>query len=82
MAVVDPDEERKRLLTIALAGYPAIHIDNVKHPLGSPALDFALTATIFSDRILGQTGDVEAPLNLVWLASGNNMSTAHALWQL
>ena len=71
--VVDHDEERKRLLTIALAGYPAVHMDNVSRPLGSPALDLALTSTSFSDRILGQTGDVTAPLNLVWLASGNNM---------
>lgn len=71
--VIDPDEERKRLLTVALAGYPAVHIDNVSRPLGSPALDLALTAPSFTDRILGQTGSVEAPLNMVWLASGNNM---------
>ncbi len=71
--VIDPDEERKRLLTIALAGYPAIHIDNVTYPLGSPALDLALTSPSFPDRILGQTGSVEAPLTMVWLASGNNL---------
>ena len=52
--VTEDEEERKRLLTVALAGYPAIHIDNVTRPLGSPALDLALTASSFSDRILGQ----------------------------
>jgi len=34
--VTDDEEERKRLLAVALAGYPAIHIDNVVRPLGHP----------------------------------------------
>jgi len=71
--VTDEDEERKRLLTVALAGYAAIHIDNVVQPLGSPALDLALTASSFTDRILGKNDSREAPLTMVWLASGNNM---------
>jgi hypothetical protein len=71
--VTEDEEERKRLLTVALAGYPAIHIDNVTRPLGSPALDLALTAPSFSDRILGKHDSREAPLSMVWLASGNNM---------
>jgi Domain of unknown function (DUF3854) len=71
--VADEDEERKRLLTVALAGYAAIHIDNVVQPLGSPALDLALTASSFTDRILGKNDSREAPLAMVWLASGNNM---------
>jgi hypothetical protein len=71
--VTEDEEERKRLLTVALAGYPAIHIDNVTKPLGSPALDLALTAPSFSDRILGKHDSREAPLSMVWLASGNNM---------
>jgi hypothetical protein len=71
--VTEDEEERKRLLTVALAGYPAIHIDNVTRPLGSPALDLALTAPSFSDRILGKHESREAPLSMVWLASGNNM---------
>src|SRR5207249_6545161 len=71
--VTEDEEERKRLLTVALAGYPVIHIDNVVRPLGSPALDLALTAPSFSDRILGKNDSREAPLSMVWLASGNNM---------
>jgi hypothetical protein len=50
-----------------------IHIDNVVRPLGSPALDSALTASIFADRLLGTNEACEAPLSTVWLASGNNM---------
>ena len=71
--VREDEEERKRLLTVALAGYPCLHIDNVTRPLGSPALDMALTAPSFSDRILGKHESREAPLSMVWLASGNNM---------
>jgi len=71
--VTEDEEERKRLLTVALAGYPCLHIDNVTKPLGSPALDLALTAPSFSDRILGKHESREAPLSMVWLASGNNM---------
>ena len=52
--VKEDEEERKRLLTVALAGYPCLHIDNVTRPLGSPALDMALTSPTFSDRLLGK----------------------------
>jgi hypothetical protein len=71
--VTEDEEARKPLLTVALAGYPVVHIDNVTRPLGSPALDLALTAPSFSDRILGKHDSREAPLSMVWLASGNNM---------
>lgn len=71
--VTEDEEERKRLLTVALAGYPCLHIDNVVRPLGSPALDMALTAPSFSDRLLGKHESREAPLFMVWMASGNNM---------
>jgi hypothetical protein len=69
----DAEEERKRLLTIALAGDPVLHIDNVTAPLGSAPLDLALTASTFSDRILGQQVSREAPMHAVFFASGNNM---------
>lgn len=67
------EEDRKRLLTVAMAGDATMHIDNVVKQLGSPALDLALTAPSVADRILGKSAKVEAPLTLVWFASGNNM---------
>lgn len=67
------EEDRKRLLTVAMAGDATLHIDNVVKPLGSPALDLALTAPSVTDRLLGKTAKVEAPLTMVWFASGNNM---------
>jgi hypothetical protein len=70
---LDEEEERKRLLTVAMAGDPLIHIDNVTHPLGSAPLDMVLTAETITDRILGQHAQREAPLYAVFFASGNNM---------
>jgi hypothetical protein len=70
---LDEEEERKRLMTIALAGLPLLHIDNVQHPLGSAPLDYALTSPTYGDRLLGKNEEGEAPLNTVFFASGNNM---------
>jgi hypothetical protein len=69
----DEDEERKRLFTVALAGLPTLHIDNVTMPLGSAPLDMALTTSSISDRLLGKNEQQEVPLNTVFFASGNNM---------
>jgi len=71
--VLDEDEERKRLFALALAGDTCGHIDNVTRPLGSPALDMALTSRTYSDRILGKHETQTAPWNVVLFASGNNM---------
>ena len=70
---LDEEEERKRLLTLGLAGDSLIHIDNVVHALGSGPLDLAITAPTFSDRILGTQKQQVAPMNVVFFASGNNM---------
>jgi hypothetical protein len=70
---LDEDEERKQLLTIALAGDALVHIDNVIHPFGSAPLDLAVTAPSISGRVLGQLQSREAPLQVVFFASGNNM---------
>lgn len=70
----DEEEERKRLLTIALAGDALTHIDNVVRPLGSGPLNLALTAPTFKDRLLGKQVSCEAPMQVVFFASGNNMT--------
>ena len=70
----DDDECRKRITALAVAGEPLILIDNIAGPLGSPSLDAALTATSWSDRILGQTAMATGvPLYAVWYATGNNV---------
>jgi hypothetical protein len=71
---LDENEDRKRVLTLALDGDVSIHIDNVNTPLGSAPLDSALTANTIKDRLLGQNRSAEVPMRCVFFASGNNMS--------
>ena len=72
----DSDEEmRKRITSIALAGDRIILIDNIALAFGGPALDSALTATTWRDRILGRSElTADLPLFTVWYATGNNMT--------
>lgn len=68
------DELRKRITSLALAGERITLLDNVDEPLGGAALDAALTATVWRDRVLGRSEMTpELPLHVVWLASGNNL---------
>ena len=75
-------EERKRLMSIALAGARCVCIDNIKagDPLGTPALDAALTAGTddrygtVADRILGENAITEVPWSCVMTATGNNLA--------
>ncbi len=71
----DDDETRKRITALAVAGEPLILIDNLPAGgFGSPSLDAALTATSWSDRILGQSAMVSGvPLYATWYATGNNV---------
>ncbi len=71
----DDDETRKRITALAVAGEPEILIDNLPAGgFGSPSLDAALTATSWSDRILGQSAMASGiPLYATWYATGNNV---------
>jgi hypothetical protein len=71
--VLDEDEERKRLLSLALDGDPLVCIDNVAAPLGSGPLALALTASSIKDRLLGANQTKEAPMRAVFLCTGNNV---------
>jgi hypothetical protein len=70
----DEEEERKRLMAVALAGDIAVCIDNITHPFGSGPLDMALTAGSIRDRIMATHKVVEAPWNAIVFATGNNMT--------
>ena len=59
--VKEEEEERKRLLALALDGDPLVVIDNVVGALGNPALDLAVTSQLFKDRLLGQKCDQGSP---------------------
>ncbi|MGQ0633420.1 MAG: bifunctional DNA primase/polymerase [Planctomycetaceae bacterium] len=66
------EETRKLITSIAMSGVPYILFDNVKNKLGGEALENAMTAGRWSDRILGANRHVDLPLNLTWLATANN----------
>jgi hypothetical protein len=70
----EEEEEKKRLLAIAMDGDPLVLIDNVSGDLGSPALDLALTSRVYKDRLLGKNQTKEAPMYTVFMATGNHMS--------
>lgn len=73
----DDEEFRKRITALAVAGEPLILIDNIAGTLGSASLDAALTATSWSDRILGLTAMASnVPLFATWYATGNNVVLA------
>jgi len=73
--VKEEDEERKRLLAIAIQGDPMMLIDNVNQDFGNAAIDMAITSRIYKDRLLGRN-DVtkEAPMYAVLFITGNNIA--------
>ncbi|QDT15729.1 hypothetical protein [Alienimonas californiensis] len=69
------DEEMdKRITALAMAGDPVVQLDNIGagDTLGGPALDRALTADVWSGRVLGESRIYTGPLRAVWFATGNN----------
>lgn len=72
----DPEELRKKITSIAIAGDRLILFDNLEGVFGNDALDRALTSTSWKDRILGKSEQVELPLIPAWYATGNNVQVA------
>ena len=73
----DPNEAEKVKVALALAAVPIVHFDNLIEGglYGGSVMDSALTSTITSGRILGQSRDSgNVPLRPVWMVSGNNVS--------
>jgi hypothetical protein len=74
---IDPAEAAKVKLALALAAVPIVHFDNLAEGgfYGGGVMDSALTSTVTSDRILGQSRDSgNVPLRPAWHLSGNNIS--------
>jgi hypothetical protein len=68
------EEMRKTITAVALAGDPVMLLDNVATTFGCSALDSALTARTWKNRILGRSEMTpELPLFTVWFATGNNI---------
>jgi putative DNA primase/helicase len=68
----DPEEERKRLIALALEGDRLALIDNLERGFGSGVLALALTSGAIRDRLLGESRTVTAPWRCVLVATANN----------
>lgn len=69
----DPEEQRKRVLSLLMSGDQVINMDNLEVPLASAALCTALTGETYTERKLGSLGNCTAPSAAMWLATGNNL---------
>ena len=77
VAVLPPtneeDECRKRLFAALRGGCKVLLWDNVREPLGNSVIDSFLTSSLFADRVLGVSENVELPNRSLFLVSGNNL---------
>ena len=71
--ILDDVELEKRITAIALAGDPAVLMDNVRGPLGGRTWEAVLTTLWWRGRRLGVSEDLTLPLRVVWFATGNNI---------
>lgn len=68
------EEERKLITSIALTGRRLVLIDNVTRQVGSGPMEALLTATRWSDRLLGASKTFDGDVLTQWLVTGNNVS--------
>jgi hypothetical protein len=68
----EEEEIRKRLLSVAREGKPAVLLDNIRGQFGSAAVEAFLTCETYSDRVLGLSQTLTLPTNMLFLFSGNN----------
>ena len=73
----DNGETRKMITSVLLSGEPEVLLDNIAGTVGNPPLDAVLTATLWTDRILGASEmTAKLPATTIWTCSGNNLSFA------
>lgn len=75
----DADEWRKRITSELVAGKPVVGFDNATTRLDSEHLAAVLTATAWTDRVLGQTQVVTTPNRATWVCTGNNLAFSKEL---
>jgi hypothetical protein len=74
MSAPDGDEEwRKQITAQLLQGASMIVVDNVRGRLQNAPLEQALTTSLWQDRVLGKSEQVELPQRATWVATGNNV---------
>lgn len=78
----DNDGEMRKVITASLRGAePVIVFDNVECVVKSPSLAAALTARMWTDRILGGSADGKWPNDRLWMVTGVNVTLGGDLAQ-
>lgn len=74
------EEETRKRLTAALVDLPeAILLDNVTRSIDSASLAAALTATMWTDRLLGRSETRSVRIRATWIATANNPSMSREI---
>lgn len=74
------EEMRKYILSVAIAGTPAVLLDNCTGKVSYRSLDAALTCEgRWEDRVLGKSESRTLPLRTVWLLTANNAALGYDL---
>lgn len=68
------EETRKRITALLLQGVTSVNLDNWVTAIGGESLNGLLTATEWSDRMLGESKTVKLPNQVTWAATGNNLT--------
>jgi hypothetical protein len=69
------DEElRKRITALLREGTRIVFFDNINRKVVSPVLAAAVTATKWTDRVLGVSDTVTTDVEVAWIMAGNNLS--------
>jgi hypothetical protein len=68
------DELRKAITSALREGQAIVNLDNITRPLDSPDLARAITQSEYSDRLLGVNKMLRLKTNLLWTATGNNLT--------
>ena len=73
--VARTDDELRKAITSALReGQAIVNLDNITRPLDSSDLARALTQEEYSDRLLGVNKMLRLRTNILWTATGNNLT--------
>lgn len=68
----EPEETRKKITSLLLAGRQVIFFDNLDGQVDSAELAAVLTSETWEDRLLGSSTPVTCPNRATWIATGNN----------
>jgi hypothetical protein len=75
-AANDEQEMQKRMLAMLMTSPAMICLDNVTDgtTFSSSAISMVMTSPVFKQRILGGSKEAECPTNVLFVATGNNLS--------